>query len=302
MNLKYSELTENVKAINIKKSGDSFERENANFIQTSIPNYELFWKLFVFPFRMENSIAISYELSNAHTALCMYNYSIYRNLNLMSKYLGRASKNRREDIEIESEDFENFLIRESSIYDNLMHFLGAFYWTVRKTDRGDNFELSHWGENKHIQNPMKTWLLQYDQSLHDELKQLKSKVPKYRNLIVHGAKWPGYNDRVIKEARSDTKLIYWNNWMKLAKTDFLEFENRTEDRLVAMERRFARVIEKTNTVWELLLSIVYNDMMDEDVPSQGLIRSDVVSGNPSQLLENLEGEASGSTTSTTVWG
>ena len=243
MNLK--ELVLRVESITLKNDGDPKEVDAADFVHSTIPEYEKFWRLYVFPYRDEaNGAFLNLELPRDHEAMCIYNYSTFRTVGWISHLKSEATDYYDKNHEIKTEHFDDCMIYIKIGYTQMKHFFGATYSCFKGLDA--SILINEWETFWNILDPPANL-----EQLFDEIKGEEGKIKKYRNYIIHAAKFPGYENMIPKPEYVD-KMIYWSDFHRALLDDKDGTVRKLVDRYVFMNDAIERFIKLANKLWKTL--------------------------------------------------
>lgn len=261
------------RGFSLKNYGDEAEQTlYDSLIAPELAVYEEFWQLFVFPFRLPDSIWINTDLAPHHEAICIYNYSILRALARAFELLQRARQNKDGGKDVGSELFYDFCLWTTITYDRWRQLSGALHiYLNNSTDTGRR-SLKDWDRDaaaiKDFVGP----------TLLKAIEQRRTNTNEYRNFIAHGPKFPGGLDRVPAPGHMK-ELIYWSDWAKAAK-DRTKWEAATIDRFELMRSLWAPAAESMNEFWKAVVDKTLADRGDQPYPDHAKVHLPNAIPNP----------------------
>lgn len=288
MNL--SELESKVASISLKSEGDPKERLAISFIEKEIPEYHRFWKLYVFPYRDEDKGEfLNLGLPRDHEAMCIYNYSIFRTAYRLNQLLSEAISYHKKNDEIKTSQFNDCMIYIKIGYTQMKHFFGATISCFQ------GFQLSilinKWETIWNIFDPPAS-----QKRLFNEIKGEEGKIKKYRNFIVHAAKFSGYKNMIPKPEYVN-ELIYWSDFHKSLLNDKNDTIRKLVDRYVFMKNAVEKFFKLVDNLWKALYD--ENMKINGEKPPfnekmiQKKILSSAIGGNKAGPLQDASGSLGG---------
>jgi hypothetical protein len=205
------QLLETVKEFKIENVGDRIEQEYYHVIKKSIYNYEAFWKLMVFPYRYDGEKYLNLELPKDHEAICIYNYSIFRNAIRIFKFQKEGEKQISEINGIETDLFEDWLIWLLSSFEKIRYFGCVTTKTLHERQILDDSvckNIKAWLKHKNI----------FEKHYNDEFKRIETSIKELqeiRNYVIHIIKLSGFKNK-IPNNKGIKQLGYWSDFQKYA--------------------------------------------------------------------------------------
>jgi hypothetical protein len=254
------DLQRDVVKADLSTLGDRYEREAWVHLKPEFPAYEAFWRLFVFPYRLRGSIIINPDLSRAHEAVCMYNYSTLRSLYRLHELLASAKERKATTGDTTSELFEDFYTRLAMLHDHVKKLVSASYWAlkVRSDPPSGRLFVKNWEASRDILDPAKDWLNSTTPPRFDEIETAIDIENTYRNHIIHGPKWAGFQDRVPRRDQIN-ELMYWSQWHKMRERSEEELLKKTEEREVVLQRSWQDACVLLESVWDSVIDLVLRE-------------------------------------------
>ena len=238
------ELESATRGVKLSDLGDLVEQSSYRVLVADFPQYECFWRVFVFPYRLKGSIRLNPELPRSQEAVCIYNYSVMRTVVRLHEYWRLASLKKDLHGDTTSQVFEDFYIRLAIAYEQVKQFLCSTYCAFEARQDRNDVTVKAWTQ-KRIKEPAWEWI---GSDLTDRLEKVLEDTERYRNHIVHGPKWPGFRDRVPVPAKVGD-LIYWSDWAREIQKRPEEWKTRTTDRLTVIEASRDEFIDLINKLW-----------------------------------------------------
>lgn len=266
MNL--SELKVRTGGVSLAKRGDSVEIGAVTFLRRAFQGYELFWRLFVYPYRMKKSVHLNPNLPRSHEAVCIYNYSVMRSVVRLQEYLWIAEGHKDVRGNVTSEVFDDFFIRLCIAHSQVRQMAGATYMALVKREDKPKRSIKQWEK---LCPHMRIWL---DKSIPDnsgaDLEAARTIDHRYRNNIVHGAKWPGHLDRV---PNSDNlpDLMYWSECRTQVGRGEEDWHSKSVDRLDLIQQRQTAFLKIVNSLWEQVTDAILQEMSSQPPINESLI-------------------------------
>jgi hypothetical protein len=242
------DLKEYMSTATLVLHGDNWERGAARLLQQVFPNYEEFWRVFALPYRKSaESIQIRTDLPRSHEAVCIYNYSVMRTCVRLQSFWREAQRRVETTGDTSSEVFEDFFTRMATGCDQIAQFICCVHCALVKRQKRLDVKVKDWTQ-KRITEPAYEWLSGLDDGqLLTRFQQCSEEIARYRNHIVHGPKWPGYEDRVPRPENVH-ELIYWSDWAK-SMQDESHWRSITTDRFTVMSENRKAFFGLVNDIW-----------------------------------------------------
>ncbi len=254
------ELMERTAKIPIKILGDQMEKSSSAFIEKLIPNYEEFWRIFVFPYRKKNSIWLNPELPRNHEAVCIYNYSIFRS-SLRVHRFSRIAENEFEiSGEISTDTFDDWLIWLVACYDRIMHFGGAFAAAFVERSNKILLDINQWKSEWKV---FKTHFPDIDQ----QLTKQREEIDQLRSYAVHSAKFPGYINLIPKQ-KYLSRLGYWSVFRKYV-------DEKPKRELRKLVDRFSFLKMKTEDYFKFINNL-WREIIDNEKPNGPVLNGEII--------------------------
>ncbi|TKJ38455.1 hypothetical protein CEE37_13130 [candidate division LCP-89 bacterium B3_LCP] len=182
-----------------------------------------------------------------------------------------AEKNKLLYDDVSERVFATSLIELGIAYSQVRQFLGAAYYVFFKRQDGDGVDIKQWEEK--LNEPDFNSLVSHELRDHlNNMKDDKREVHVYRNLIIHGAKFPGKADKIFKLDFAE-RCSYWSDFHRTA----LSNDEILVERLTLVDNFTKRYFQSVNRIWEILLSNLLDNLADSDPPNKILINSNFVS-------------------------
>jgi len=310
MNL--NELKEKIKDIDIGITGDLYEQNYLNFIKNNVPYYEEFWKLFVFPYRENEKIILNNNLPRDHETVCIYNYSIFRS----ALRIYQTSKNIQIEFEltndISTNQFDDCILWLDIGYNQLHLFalavLGTF-WANEKLKNIDINRLSEIEKNNNVED----YYIELGKILNNskflkDIKKERENIASIRNYIIHGPKFPGYQNYIPKP-KFINELIQWSDFNNYIKENNGAGEKLTQ-RNHLVKNSVKSFLENINEFWKNITIALLDFYKNKEIINSELIQDILISKDAKDIFkyfiaENsklLYGSISGYTNTITVSG
>jgi hypothetical protein len=217
-----------------------------------------------------------------------------RTLVKLERIIRDAQKRKKEHGDTSTDLFDDLFTRLVTGYDQLDHFLSAFYACAILNSAGDGIMLRRWKEAPGFGKKSSVW---YKEQVSDDIaksiKASNNRVRAYRHNIVHGPKWPGWLDRIPKTSKIDDQL-YWSDWLKFT-MDTDHFERDTVDRFEAMEIAYNDFTNELDSFHESLA--VYLNSRGTVLPNQDLaLLNSVLDG-----FDNTDGVGASASVHSTIF-
>jgi hypothetical protein len=247
------QLSKYMASASLTKHGDAREQGAASLLSSVFPSSERFWRTFVLPYRESaSSVRIRTDLPRSHEAVCIYNYSVMRTCIRVHSFWREAQRRYETAGDTGSDVFEDFFTRMATGLEQCEQFICCVYVALVLRQRRDDVKVMDWRQ-KRIEEPAKAWMLGLgDGQLRAKLDDFVERVDRYRNHIVHGPKWPGHENRVLRPA-SVHELIYWSAWAE-AMQDGAKWEAETTDRFTVISETRDEFFSLLEAIWSAIVA------------------------------------------------